>query len=172
MWEMYHCQFYSKYLESYLLATSATDTSEQWAMQKMTSHNNSHCCNLLCNSACTNALNHSSNLCLSLYSYRSVPQIRPPFATLALVQNAGGAYTRDHSSNLCLSLCNYNFSRSYCTFGQWWGLSSGTFKSQRRTRDVWVCHFKAMSEFVTFKARKMKYPFLVPSPNPNCNTKS
>ena len=32
-----------------------------------------------------------------LHMYRSVPQIRPPppFATLALVQNAEGAYTQD-----------------------------------------------------------------------------
>ena len=30
----------------------------------------------------------------SICIYRSVPQIPPPFATLALVQNAGGAYAR------------------------------------------------------------------------------
>ena len=35
-------------------------------------------------------------------SYRSVPQIRPPFATLALVQSAGGAYTRDAAFSLMI----------------------------------------------------------------------
>ena len=36
------------------------------------------------------------------YMYRSVPQIRPPFATLALIQNAGGAYTRDATFSLTI----------------------------------------------------------------------
>ena len=31
-----------------------------------------------------------------------VPQIRPPFATLALVQSAGGAYTRDATFSLAI----------------------------------------------------------------------
>ena len=35
--------------------------------------------------------------------YRSVPQIRPPFATLALVQSAGGAYTRDAIFSLAIT---------------------------------------------------------------------
>ena len=35
--------------------------------------------------------------------YRSVPQIRPPFATLALVQSAGGAYTRDATFSLAIT---------------------------------------------------------------------
>ena len=40
---------------------------------------------------------------VSLREYRSVPQIRPPFATLALVQNAGGAYTRDATISLMIT---------------------------------------------------------------------
>ena len=36
------------------------------------------------------------------YMYRSVPQIHPPFATLALVQNAGGAYTWDATISLVI----------------------------------------------------------------------
>ena len=35
--------------------------------------------------------------------YRSVPQMRPPFATLALVQNAGGAYMQDATIYLMIT---------------------------------------------------------------------
>ena len=35
--------------------------------------------------------------------YRSVPQICPPFATLALVQNVGGAYTWDATISLAIT---------------------------------------------------------------------
>ena len=35
--------------------------------------------------------------------YRSVPQIRPPFCNLSLiVENAGGAYTRDATISLAI----------------------------------------------------------------------
>ena len=37
-----------------------------------------------------------------IYKYRSASQIRPPFAILALVQNAGGAYTQDVT--FCLAI--------------------------------------------------------------------
>ena len=40
---------------------------------------------------------------MNLHIYRSVPQMRPPFATLALVQNAGGAYTRDATIFLAIT---------------------------------------------------------------------
>ena len=49
---------------------------------------------------------YNSLLCLEgihIYIYRSVPQIRPPFATLASVQNAGGACTRDATISLAIT---------------------------------------------------------------------
>ena len=39
----------------------------------------------------------------SVLVYRSVPQIRPPFATLALVQIAGGAYTQDATFSVAVT---------------------------------------------------------------------
>ena len=46
---------------------------------------------------------HEYSLALSS-EYSSVPKIRPPppFATLALVQSAGGAYTRDATFSLAI----------------------------------------------------------------------
>ena len=41
--------------------------------------------------------------CVEGCMYRSVPQIRPAFATLALVQNAGGAYMRDATISLMIT---------------------------------------------------------------------
>ena len=38
------------------------------------------------------------------YMYHSVPKIRPSFATLALIQNAGGAYTRDATFSVAITL--------------------------------------------------------------------
>ena len=53
----------------------------------------------------TNVIGVSDHKIWSQYNrqmYRSVPQIRPtpPFATLALVQSTGGAYTRDATFSL------------------------------------------------------------------------
>ena len=46
-----------------------------------------------------------SSTSFGIRMYRSVPQIRPPppFATLALVQNAGGAYTWDATIFLAIT---------------------------------------------------------------------
>ena len=39
---------------------------------------------------------------MHLCMYSSVPQICPPFQTLASVQNAGGAYTRDATISVAI----------------------------------------------------------------------
>ena len=48
-------------------------------------------------------MGRSKVLPVHLIMYRSVPQIRPPFATLALVQNIGGAYTWDAAISLAIT---------------------------------------------------------------------
>ena len=57
----------------------------------------------LAEKGCAQLEKEALSLINGVNKYRSVPQIRPPFATLASVQNAGGAYTRDATISLAIT---------------------------------------------------------------------